>query len=877
MARVIAEAAVRLTTDGTAAAEAASRAAGERAGRAYADGFSRDANGRLRDTFGRVVADGDQAAERVGRSFGLTFPRIAQQIGLLNLGPLIGQAGRLVTILGAASLASLGGQAALAGIVQLTAALSQLGGVVALIPALYATAGIAVGALRVGFMGFGEALSNLGDPAKFAEAIEGLAPAAQQAATAIRDLKTSAFDPLQLEVQQVLFQGLGERIAELGQRYLPVTRSAFNAIAAAANQAALSVARVLLDPARVADLSGVAVNTALSFRRIAAAAAPLSAALIDLIAVGSDFLPGLSGGIAEAAEMFALFIANARETGQLHAFISNALDAFGQLATILGNLGATVGAVFSAANAAGSGLLGTLASLTGQLREVAQSAAGQEALAGFFAGAAQAVSALLPAVGGLVQVFGALGPVLGEIGTVVGPVLGEVLNTLAASITQLGPTFVTIFRTIGQAVITLLPVVQPVLAAIATAIGALLPAVQPLAEAFAAVVLAVAPLLPVLARLVAVVLVALAPALTTIAEALAPVIAAFADELGPIITDLTPVIRDLAMIIAQILAGSLSAVLPLIVQLAPLFGQLAVTIGQALLTALEALAPHLPALIGAFVQLVIAVTPLLPPLAQLIVLAAQIVAAIAPLIGILAGLVAAFARVAGMITGPLAGALSFVIGAQQAVVGAFREGFGSIPGAVSGAVGTLIGIVRGIPGQILGALGNLGGLLTGAGRAVVQGLIDGIRGMLGSLASVASSVASTIRDRLPFSPAKVGPLRDNPPDEAGRTIVEMLAGALLQARPQLAAAVETLLAGSGLGAGLGTLAPVVPGGAATVVVSGPTTPEPRDDDPDDGTAGGDSGMVLNLFDVDGVLLGTMRAVVADDRRNLKRRAGARAG
>ncbi|MFJ2259936.1 hypothetical protein ACIOKD_16610 [Streptomyces sp. NPDC087844] len=69
----------------------------------------------------------------------------------------------------------------------------------------------------------------------------------------------------------------------------------------------------------------------------------------------------------------------------------------------------------------------------------------------------------------------------------------------------------------------------------------------------------------------------------------------------------------------------------------------------------------------------------------------------------------------------------------------------------------LINWVKGIPGRVKSALGNLGNVLLGAGRALIQGFINGIKNMLGSVRNAASSVVSAARDYFPFSPAKKGP------------------------------------------------------------------------------------------------------------------------
>jgi hypothetical protein len=71
--------------------------------------------------------------------------------------------------------------------------------------------------------------------------------------------------------------------------------------------------------------------------------------------------------------------------------------------------------------------------------------------------------------------------------------------------------------------------------------------------------------------------------------------------------------------------------------------------------------------------------------------------------------------------------------------------------------------------------------------------------MVGAAGNAISSVVQTIRDHLPFSPAKTGPLRVNPPDIAGQRIVEMLIGGLLSRQSSLGDAVAQLLQQLGFG------------------------------------------------------------------------------
>lgn len=100
---------------------------------------------------------------------------------------------------------------------------------------------------------------------------------------------------------------------------------------------------------------------------------------------------------------------------------------------------------------------------------------------------------------------------------------------------------------------------------------------------------------------------------------------------------------------------------------------------------------------------------------------------------------------------------STVSSAVNGVRSAVSSGFNALRGIVSSAwnavvtvvrssANRMLGIVRGIPGQIKGALGNLGGLLTGAGKSIIQGLINGVTSMIGTLKSKFSGITNMIPD-----------------------------------------------------------------------------------------------------------------------------------
>lgn len=93
----------------------------------------------------------------------------------------------------------------------------------------------------------------------------------------------------------------------------------------------------------------------------------------------------------------------------------------------------------------------------------------------------------------------------------------------------------------------------------------------------------------------------------------------------------------------------------------------------------------------------------------------------------------------------------------KAIVDKIRGFFNELKAAADGGVGTLITFVKGIPGRIFDALGNLGSLLFDSGRKMIQGLIDGISSMVNKAKETLKGLLTSMRNLLPFSPAKEGP------------------------------------------------------------------------------------------------------------------------
>ncbi|MFD3498778.1 hypothetical protein [Streptomyces sp. NPDC058678] len=113
----------------------------------------------------------------------------------------------------------------------------------------------------------------------------------------------------------------------------------------------------------------------------------------------------------------------------------------------------------------------------------------------------------------------------------------------------------------------------------------------------------------------------------------------------------------------------------------------------------------------------------------------------------------------------------------------------------------MINWVKGIPGRVRSGLGNLGNVLTGAGRALIQGFINGIKNMIGDVRNAASSVVSAARDFFPFSPAKEGPFAGKGYTlYSGRAIAEAFGQGITDGVPGVQSALDGMASVPGLSA-----------------------------------------------------------------------------
>ncbi len=711
-----------------------------------------DAKGLVRDARRAAALASKSASVRVG----------------LELDPkrIAAFAGTLLTLTGAGAKLGILAALAAAAAVQfghLAAALAPAAGAVAFLPAVALTAAAAIGTLKIAFTGLGDALK--GDP----EALARLAPAARAVVAEVQRL-TPAWQELTRAVQAKVFAGVAGDLRQLAAVWLPILTKQLSGVGELWNSAFHDVAALLTARQTVTDLTGILAITRQVAASLAGAVRPLLSIFLNLAAVGAEFLPGLAGGFAQAAQAAAEFIQSARESGQLAEFFTNVGTTLGQIGAIAVQLGGILSAVFHAANVSGGGLLANLETILRSVNAFLSAGEGQTALQGLFAGVQSVVTSLMPI---LTDLIAAIGP---GIAVLLGPEgLGGALQALAPAARPVGQALAALAKAAAPLLVLLGSVLADVLILAAGSISALAAEAGPLIRVFAEAGLALSQ--------------ALLPALITLIEGGLPNAVALGLALAEALAPLVPIVAQIATLFVSQAVPALTQLQQVIGSaLLPAIAEAALAIGGALLDSLRQLIPHVPALAEAavslataWVSLIVAAAPLLPLFAQLV---AWLIRLTSNDIGIRA--LTAALNIAAFALGVVAGAISvlvswFTTAARWGQIAgtAIREGFAAA-----------LRFVQGIPGRIGAVFAGAGDWLADAGRRIINGLIDGIQSQINRLKAKLRELTNLIpswkgpreRDRKLLAPS-------------GRAIMAGLVAGIVSQVPVLRAELDRITAG----------------------------------------------------------------------------------
>ncbi len=687
---------------------------------------------------------------------------------------------KLPALVGGLGTAAAAASSLAAGAVALTGALAPLVGLVGAAAPAGIAAGTAIGAVRLATIGLSDAISAglSGDLDKFSEALEGLPEPAQRLARHIADLR-----PRLEELRQVAAGPILGSLHDGLRRVEPLFPVLREAVAGAASEIGSFIDRsadLVTSPLFRADLATVAERNTALLGSAGTVALNLGDALRHVAVAAGPLAQFLADTAVRASEMVREFLASSRASGELAGFFDQTRATVERLISIAQNLGTIFVDVLGGGADLGRDLLASFDALTGRAAAFTSSLEGSRAIGDFFERARPVLEQTAGLIGDIVAGFAGLAATPGT-----AELIGQIRDELLPAVAEL-------FARLSDAgflstLVTLATEVLRVFTALADtgAFGLLV-------EAFTAVAGAVATLLekvPFLAELVGAFL-----ALASAAAVIGPIFGAIITVVGLVKVALGPVVA---------LLGAVAAALGL--PLAPVAAVVAAVVGLAALFVI-----HFDTIRRVVGDVVGAVVGFLSRPVNF--LREQVVPGIA---GALASAVGFFAGLPGRVAGALAGFVASIGDRVAAGVAFFRE----------------------LPGRILGAIGNLRDRLANLGRDIIQGFIDGVRGLAGRVGQVIKDVITAPIDAAKRllrigSPSRVA--RD-----MGRDVGEGYAMGLEDLARRVNGATRSLVAlpadldlglaraaslragGSGGGlAGAGAGAPVVINASATFNVSG---------------------------------------------------------
>ena len=686
------------------------------------------------DSFTRARRGAEDATDGIGE-FGRGARKALGGLGdtITSLGSALAGIGLTGTNpLGLATLALTAAAiaAALPVILGLAAALADLAGFVTLLPAAIGGAAASIIVLTVAFNGFGDAISAVleGDPEKIAEAMERLAPAAQVVAQEFQRV-LPIFQEVGKEIQQGFFVQLNGILERFGTATLPRLRDELRLLSNALGSSLAGLGTLLSEAQNIGIMERLLASTARITDGLGQAFRELGQAFFNSIDAGLPSLETLSSRLAEAVSGFAKFINASIADGSFQAFLDGAVATLDELLSLGGAVGELLGVLFSGTDDAGRGFIATLTDVTKRLTEFFKSAEGQESIADF------------------VEVIKAAGAAIGFTINVIRELIA--FFSLLVNITQ--ETILAVDALAGGMAEAWNIITGAVSSGVDAVVGFFSGLGSAIADAWNDAIETVSGAIDIILAFISTVPDRVAAFVSSIPDRVA---AAFDAMVDLVITILGTAIAVVIVFFTDLPGQITGALAALIAAISDTFTA-AETVVTDTFTRVGQFIASIPGLLSAAWDLVVAqVTSVFTTIKQFVVTTWESVVA-------------------------------FFVGLPARVGAIFQQ----VTDAVVARVTAMIDYVKGLPGRILAAIGNLGTLLYNAGANVIQGLINGISSRIGQLRDKISSAVQTIRDHLPFSPAKTGPLSGSgSPQIAGAVIAEMIAAGLDAGTPLISQA-----------------------------------------------------------------------------------------
>jgi phage-related protein len=776
------------------------RRAAQDAGKNFDRDIKKETDSTGADVGDKTGRDVDRKLGEGGKKAGISWSdafknaialRISSSAISTLMGPLTG-VGKLLGL----SVAAAGGAAAAASLVQFAASLAPLPGLLLAVPAGALAGAAAMSTLKVATAGMGDAFAAAmaEDPKKYADAVKTLAPPARKVANELRTLRPE-LDGMRKAVQGAFFAPLvGELTAVAGALAGPV-RTGMVGVADSSGKVAAGLADIAKQQGTVDLVSKAFDTTRQAVDNVNPGVQAIATGLRDLGSVGLPLLTQMSAAGGGLAVQFGEWLSRIAASGQATAWLQQALAVVRQFGALLMQIGGIIGAVFNAAQAQGSGLLGTLTTLAAAANQFLSSAQGQTALANIFGALHQVSAALMPILAGLLVQLGRFAPMAAQIAVSLGPGLASLVTALGGALVTLGPALGVVATALTQGLVA----AGPGIASIASAATTLLTALTPLLPLFGQLVAmvggvlaqAVTALLPAINTLVNALIAGLGPILPVIANALGQVlgvIGPLASELAPIIGFFLKIAASTVGLALRLIAGALQLILIVIgavVDGVGAFfgwitsidlGSVAAAIGNAfaamgsfildffinlpmmILTALGMLGQALWFLfttalglvfqaIGAGIALIIITFTRLPGLivSFLIALPGMVRDLFVAVFVWAVSAVVAGAQAVGSWFASLPSKIWAFLSALPGIVGgAFIVAFNAAVSAVAAGISAVISWVSSLPGKV----GAFAGQMLNAGKALIGALFNGLQAVGGFIGDVGAAIVNGIKNAI---------------------------------------------------------------------------------------------------------------------------------
>lgn len=286
----------------------------------------------------------------------------------------------------------------------------QLGGLLAtlapllmyLAPAAFA-AGASLLALKLGLNGVGDALKAglSGDVDEFNKALKKLSPSA---AGFVKELVRIAplWRDLRTLVQEKLFVGLAGEVEKVSNALGPLAATILPRIASSFNRFFLAIAKGLQSPEFARQIEVIFEGVSNFIDGLLHAVRMLGRALLDIAEVAAPGFGRLGSSIGIAADKFATWIREMKDSGKLKEWLDKAKETFDKIKEIGAELGRIFKAIFKGTD--GSGFLDNLKKSLSDLADWLEGDDGQSVIK-FFSDVAKAAAGLISTIAAVVRWF----------------------------------------------------------------------------------------------------------------------------------------------------------------------------------------------------------------------------------------------------------------------------------------------------------------------------------------------------------------------------------------------------------------------------------------------------------------------------------------